>query len=66
IKSSVTGVMASIEIYNVLGEKVYFNQMKSVNSQFEIDISNEPAGMYFYRLMTRDGHVQGTGKLIIE
>jgi hypothetical protein len=54
----------TVEVYNMLGEKVYSN--KFFNSQFSINIGNEPQGIYLYRVITNKGEVMGSGKLIIE
>ena len=55
-----------VEVYNVLGEKVYSNSFTINNSQFTIDISNQPAGVYLYRVLCGDGRLAGEGKLIIQ
>ena len=48
-----------IEIYNVMGEKVYSSmvngQWSMVNSQFTIDISSQPNGIYFLHFKTNEG-----------
>jgi len=51
--------MKSIEIYNVYGEKVYSNE--AINLQ--IDLSEEPDGIYFLQIRTEQGAV--TKKIII-
>jgi len=56
---------ASAEIYNVLGEKVY-SQFSTFNSPLLINISNQPSGVYFYRILKQDGSLAGEGKLMIE
>lgn len=65
IQSSAAGNQPSvIEIYNVLGEKV-FSKFTTDNSQFTIDLSSRPAGMYLYRVTGEDGSLLGNGKFII-
>jgi uncharacterized repeat protein (TIGR03803 family) len=54
----------TIEVYNVLGEKIY-SQLSTLNSQFSIDLSNQPNGIYLYRVITETGELIGSGKLII-
>ncbi|HSY76594.1 MAG TPA: choice-of-anchor tandem repeat GloVer-containing protein [Bacteroidia bacterium] len=54
-----------VEIYNVLGEKVY-SQLSIVNSSLSIDLSNQPAGIYLYRITSERGEFIGSGKLIIQ
>ncbi|MGP8216088.1 MAG: T9SS type A sorting domain-containing protein [Bacteroidia bacterium] len=55
----------SVEVYNVLGEKVY-SQLLIPNSQFLINLSNQPAGMYLYRVISETGECIGSGKLVIQ
>ena len=54
----------NIEVYNVIGEKVY-SQFLIPNSQFLIDLRSKPNGIYFYRVITTKSNVLGEGKLII-
>ncbi len=53
-----------IEIYNVLGEKVYRSEINTNTTQ--INLANRAAGLYFYRVLKEDGSVAGEGKIIIE
>jgi hypothetical protein len=39
-----------LEIYNILGEKVYIRQLQTV-----IDVSTLPAGMYFLEMKSESG-----------
>jgi hypothetical protein len=55
---------SSIEIYNVLGEKVYL-QFNIQNPTFKIDLLNQPNGVYLYRIISQNGDLIGEGKLII-
>jgi hypothetical protein len=55
----------TIEVYNVLGEKVY-SQFIIPNSSFIINLSSQPNGIYLYRVITEDGNLMGEGKLVIE
>ncbi len=59
------GRMKNIEIYNELGEKVY-SQLSTLNSQFSINLSNQPNGVYFYRVSDNTGSLIGEGKLTIQ
>jgi uncharacterized repeat protein (TIGR03803 family) len=56
----------NIEVYNILGEKVYSNPFTIHNSQFTIDLSSQPSGIYLYRVMAEDGSLVGEGKLVIQ
>ena len=64
---TVTGTIekSSIGIYNMFGEMVYSSQFSTVNSQFSINLNNEPQGIYLYRVVTDKGEAVGSGKLII-
>ncbi len=57
--------MKNIEVYNVLGEKV-FAKFLIPNSQFLINISSHPNGIYLYRVVSQSGELVGEGKLIKE
>jgi len=66
-QSSVVSHKPSVlEVYNMLGEKVYSKQLTTDNSQFIIDLSNNTSGIYLYRISSEDGTLNTTGKLIIE
>lgn len=52
-----------LEIYNILGERVYSAQINADKS--EIDLGNKPKGIYFYHLQN-DKKILGRGKVIIE
>jgi len=54
----------SMEVYNVLGEKVY-SQLSIVNSQLSINLSRQPSGIYLYRITDDSGKLLDTGKLIV-
>ncbi len=54
-----------IEVTNVLGEKVY-SQFVNSNSKFEIDLSSNPNGVYFYRIIAENADLLGIGKVVIE
>lgn len=55
----------TIEVYNVLGEKVY-SAFNIQHSALNIDLSNQPTGMYFYRVINMSGSLAGSGKFIIK
>jgi hypothetical protein len=65
LKLSVDSGQSSVEIYNVLGEQVY-SQFSIDNSQFTINISNQPSGVYLYRVISEKGSLLGEGKFIIQ
>ncbi|HWY98745.1 MAG TPA: T9SS type A sorting domain-containing protein, partial [Bacteroidia bacterium] len=55
----------NVEVYNMLGEKIY-SAFSIFNSPFSIDIKNQPAGIYLYRLVSDQGKLIGSGKLVIQ
>jgi hypothetical protein len=56
----------TIEVYNVLGQSVYDGMLKQVQNDNRIDLSGQPQGIYFYRVLKEDGELLGEGKLIIQ
>lgn len=64
IESSVASGQWLVEIYNVLGEKIY-SQFSTLHSQFSIDLSGQPSGIYFYKITSVNGETM-TGKLIVD
>lgn len=55
-----------LEIYNVLGEKVFTEALNPIQSDNVIDISNQPTGVYLYRILSPNGVLINSGKLVIE
>ncbi len=68
VQSSLINGESTIEIYNVLGEKVYSNYQPLANNYQPktIDLSSLPSGVYFYRVLNNDKSLLGKGKLVIE
>ena len=66
-----SGQSSVVEVYNMLGEKVY-SHYKITNpdnyreSNYQIDLSSQPNGVYLYRVITETGDLVGEGKLIIQ
>jgi len=54
----------NVEIYNMLGEKVY-SQLTNNNSQLTINLSGQAQGVYLYRVISDNGDLVGEGKLVI-
>jgi len=65
IKNYELGITNSVEVYNMLGEKVY-SQFLIPNSSFLIDLSSQPNGIYLYRIIATSGELIGEGKLVIQ
>ena len=55
----------NIEVFNVLGEKVY-SQFTTQSSPLTIDLSSNPNGIYLYRITDANSNLIGTGKLMIQ
>jgi hypothetical protein len=57
-----------IGVYNMLGEKTYSNSLPQTSKGGigTIDLRNQPAGIYFYRITSEKGELIGSGKLVIE
>jgi hypothetical protein len=66
IKSSGISRQSLVEVYNMIGEKVYSKQLSTVNSQLSIDISNHSPGIYLYRVLSETGNVIATGKVAVK
>lgn len=67
IKNYESGMNTTVEVYNVLGEKVYSTSFLNSHSQFLINLDNQPDGIYLYRAMSSEnGSLIGEGKLVIE
>ncbi|MGP8214629.1 MAG: T9SS type A sorting domain-containing protein [Bacteroidia bacterium] len=64
IQSNTAPVNSIVEIYNILGQNIYQNKLNT--NTLEINLSNQPAGMYLYRVISETGECIGSGKLVIE
>ena len=56
----------NIEIYNILGEKVFTETLPQNQSNNTISLISQPSGLYFYRVIEESGNLVGNGKLVIE
>jgi mannan endo-1,4-beta-mannosidase len=64
IELKVNSEQLKVEVYNMLGEKIYSAPFTIYNSQFTINLSNSPTGIYILRVESANGVV--TKKLIKE
>ncbi len=55
-----------VEVYNVLGEKLYSNSFTNFNSPLLINIGNQPSGIYFYRITDLQNSLSTSDKFIIQ
>jgi len=56
----------SVEVYNVMGQKVFTEILRSAQDDNLIDIGNQPSGVYLYRVIDETGKLLGEGKFVIE
>jgi hypothetical protein len=56
----------NVEIYNIMGEKVNIGMLKQVQHDYEINLSSQPSGVYFYQVLNEDGSLVGEGKVIVQ
>ena len=58
---------AQIEIYNILGQQVYATPLNlPQGGDFKMDLTNQPSGIYLYRITSDKGELIGSGKLIVQ
>ena len=55
-----------VEIYNMMGQKIYSNQFNIQHSTFNVNIIGQPAGIYIYKLSDENDNFIADGKIIIE
>jgi|GEM_PF-5491514 hypothetical protein len=65
IQSSGISRQTLVEVYNMIGEKVYSNSLNIQHSKFNIDLSDQSAGVYMYKILSEKGEYLASGKLII-
>lgn len=54
-----------VEVYNIMGEKVYSAPFNIQNTTFRININNQPAGMYFVKVLNK-GTLVGVKKMVVQ
>jgi hypothetical protein len=60
--------ISDFEVYNVLGEKIYSSPQQRTLSpgNYQINMSNQPNGIYIYRAIDKNGKMIGTGRFVKE
>jgi hypothetical protein len=58
-------VNSTLQVFNVIGEKVLEKPLQNYLTTTTIDLSNEAKGVYFYKLNSASG-VEKNGKLVVE
>jgi len=66
IRNDELGIKKTVEVYNVLGEKVYSSPYSIHNGEYFFDISNNPPGLYIYRIISSNGTYMASGKFVLE
>jgi len=64
-----TQCIASLQIYNLLGQEVKtipINNQKEIPIKVGINRDNLPDGMYFYKIITNKNETLATGKMVIQ
>ncbi|HTB05832.1 MAG TPA: T9SS type A sorting domain-containing protein [Bacteroidia bacterium] len=54
---------AQIEVYNILGQRVYYVSLNSTITQ--MDLSTQSKGVYLYRVITSENEIIARGKVIV-
>ena len=65
IQSSIVSGRSVVEIYNMLGEKVYTEAQSQGYKNTTINLTGQPNGVYLYRVVSDNGGVVGEGKMVI-
>ena len=56
----------TVQVYNVLGERVYIKTLPQSHSDNTINLTGQPSGVYFYRVIQESGGLVGEGKIIVQ
>ncbi len=63
---SVVSCKWSVEVYNVIGQRVFSSNYSLSTNHYSLNLSDKPSGIYLYRVTKDDSSLIGEGKLIIE
>lgn len=64
IQSSSFSGQSLVEVYNILGEKIYSKTIGN-SSSFMVNIGSQPSGLYFYHVIDASGNIIGNGKFAV-
>jgi hypothetical protein len=53
-----------LEVDNMMGQQILREQVNLTKN--DIDLSGQPEGIYFYRLLNNEGNLIGAGKLVVQ
>ncbi len=57
---------AVMEFYNISGEKVSTDTLQNNQGENFIDLSNQPDGVYIYKVIDEDQKIIGEGKILLQ
>ncbi|HXB13589.1 MAG TPA: T9SS type A sorting domain-containing protein [Bacteroidia bacterium] len=57
VKTEEPGTKGDVNVYNMLGEKVYSSSFSTFHSPFSINLSTQPNGIYLVKVQSEDGAV---------
>ncbi len=66
IQSSVASKQSLVEVYDVMGQLVYKDILRSAQDDNLIELTNQPNGVYFYWILDNKQQLIGEGKIVIE
>jgi hypothetical protein len=55
-----------VEIYNMLGERVYTQTLNEGREDTPINLEDKASGIYLYRIITETGNMVSEGKFVIQ
>ncbi len=64
IENSAANGKSILTVYNMMGEEILSSELTGKSCQ--IDMSNQPAGIYIYSLISDNGELYGQGKIVVE
>ena len=56
----------NVEVYNVLGVKVHTESLPQNQANNSINLTGQPSGVYFYRVLSEADGLVGEGKVVIQ
>jgi hypothetical protein len=73
IRNEESGMKVQVEVYNMLGEKIYSTSVSinnfpqgSIWTTFHINLGSQPNGIYLYRVLSETGGLVSDGKFVIQ
>jgi hypothetical protein len=65
-QSSVEKALPVVEVYSLLGKNVLTETLRETKGNNTIDLSNQPAGVYIFRVINENDGTTASGKIVIE